>query len=186
MENYYAVLNYTDTLEKDNDHIMVKIQLHGGKASVTINAMIDSGATEDVIDQGVCKKHGVRMIKAKNPREMYLADRKPSVMRPVTHLTNVPMDISTHRELATFQVANLQNLEVILGMPWLREHNPTIDWNDKRIIFNSERYTTWCLKGSPIAYTVPEEKAQEENLIKIFSKVLANKGRTAIKPQHQS
>jgi len=25
MENYYAALNYTDILENDNDHIMVKI-----------------------------------------------------------------------------------------------------------------------------------------------------------------
>jgi len=56
------------------------------------------------------------MIKAKNPREIYLADRKPSAMGPVTHMTKVPMDISSHRELATFQVANLQNHEVMLGM----------------------------------------------------------------------
>ena len=46
-------------------------------------------------------------------------------MGPVTHMTKVRMDISSHRELATFQVANLQNHEVIHGMPWLREHNPT-------------------------------------------------------------
>ena len=49
MENYYAALNYTDTIENDNHHNMVKIQLHGEKESVTINAMIDSGATEDFI-----------------------------------------------------------------------------------------------------------------------------------------
>jgi len=171
MENYDAALNHTDTLENDNDHIMVKIQLHGEKESVTINAMIDSGATEDFMDQEVCNKHGIKMIKAKNPREIYLADGKPSAMGPVTHMTNVPMDISGHRELATFQVANLQNHDVILGIPLLSEHNPTIDWNDKRIIFNSERCTTWCLKCSPGAYAVPEEKALEENLITRFSKV---------------
>jgi len=147
MKNYHAALNYTDTLENDSDHIMVKIQLHSGKESVTINAMIDSGATEDFIDREVCNKHGIKMIKAKNPREIYLADGKPSAMGPVTHMTKVPMDISSHRELATFQVANLQNHEVILGMPLLRKHNPTIDWNDKRITFNSERCTTWCLKS---------------------------------------
>jgi len=67
MENYYTALNYTDTLENDNDHIMVKIQLHGEKESVTINAMIDSGATEDFMDREVCNKHGIKMIKAKNP-----------------------------------------------------------------------------------------------------------------------
>jgi len=119
------------------------------------------------------------MIKAKNPREIYLADGKPCAMGPVTHMTRVPMDINSNREMATFQVANLQNHEVILGMSWLREHNPTINWNDKRITFNSERCTTWCLYSSPIAYAVPEEKALEENLITRFSKVQARNGPTA-------
>ena len=179
MENYYAALNYTETLDNDKDHIMVKIQLHGEKESVTINAMIDSGATEDFIDREVCNKHRIKMIKAKNPGEIYLADGKPSAMGPFPHMTKVPMQISCHRELATFQVANLQNHEVILGMPWLREHNPTIDWNDKRITFNSERCMTWCLKGSPVAYATPEEKALEENLITRFSKIQAKNGPTA-------
>src|ERR1700712_1143737 len=139
LENYYAALNDTETLEHDNDHIMVKVQLHGTKESVTINAMIDSGATEDFIDKEVCNKHGIKMIKARNPREIYLADGKSSAMGPVTHMTKVPMDISCHKELATFQVANLENHEVILGMPWLRKHNPTSDWNNKKVTFNSER-----------------------------------------------
>jgi len=174
-----VALNYTDTLENDNDHIMVQVQLHGRKESVTINPMIDSGLIEDFIDPEVCNKHGIRMIKAKNPLEIYLADGKPSAMGPVTHMTKVPMDISSDRELATFQGANLQNHEFILGMPWLREHNSTIDLNDKRITFNSERFTTWCLNSAPVAYAVPEDKALEENLITRFSKVQAKEGLTA-------
>ena len=119
IENYYAALNYTETLEYDNDHIMVRLQLHGGEASVTINVMIDSGATEDFIDREVCNKHAITMIKAKNPMEIYFADGKPSARGLVTHMRKVPMDIRSHRELETFQVAHLQNHEVILGMPWL-------------------------------------------------------------------
>ena len=107
--NYYAALNYMETLESDKEHIMVKVQLQGEKKTVTINTMVDSGATEDFTDSEVCKKHGIKMIKAKNLRKIYLADGKPSAMGPVTHLTEVPMDISNHRELATFQVANLQH-----------------------------------------------------------------------------
>ena len=119
MKNYYAALNYMKTLEHENYHIMVKVHLHGEKETVTINAMIDSGATEDFIDQEICNKHGIKMIKAKNRREIYLADSKPSPIGPVIHMTKVPMDISSHRELAIFQVVNLQNHDVILGMPWL-------------------------------------------------------------------
>src|SRR6201994_2698083 len=106
MENYYAALNYTETLEHENDHIMVKVHLHGERETVTINAMIYSGATEDFINQEVCNKHGIKMIRAKNAREIYLADGKPSAMGPVIHMTEVSMNISSHRELATLQVAN--------------------------------------------------------------------------------
>ena len=175
IENYYAALNYTETLEHENDHIMVKVHLYGEKEMVTINAMINSGATEDFIDQEVCNKHGIKMIREKNPGEISLADGKPSAMGSVTHMTKVPMDISSHKELATFQVANLQNDEVILGIPWLRKHNPTIDWNDKKITFNDERYTTWCLNSSHVAYAIPEETALEENLITRFSEIQADK-----------
>jgi len=157
LENHYAALSDTETVENDNDHIMGKIQLHGTQESVTINAVIDSSLTKDFIHKEVCKEHGDKMMIAKNPREIYLADGKPSAMGPVTHMIKVLMDISSHRELATFQVANLPNNEVILGMPWLKEHNPTMDWNDKRITLNSEGCTTWCLNSSLVTYALLEE-----------------------------
>ena len=74
-ENYYAALNYMETLEHEKDHIMVKVHLHRKKESVMINSMINSGATEDFIDQEVCNKHRIKMIKMTNPREIYLAGR---------------------------------------------------------------------------------------------------------------
>ena len=131
-------LNYTEILGNNNDHLMIKIQHYGARETVMINAIIDSGATADFIDEDVCNKHSIKMIRLKNQREISIADPKPSAMGPVTHMRKVPIDIGTHRKLATFQGANLQHHEVILGMPLLQEHNPTIDWNDKKITFHSE------------------------------------------------
>jgi len=34
MGDYYAALNYTDTLKNDNDHIMVKIQYKAEKSQL--------------------------------------------------------------------------------------------------------------------------------------------------------
>ena len=135
-----------------------------------INPMIDSGATEYFIDREVCNKHRINMIKAINPREIYLADRKHSAIWPVTHMMKVPIDIRGYRELTTFQLANLQHHEVILGMPWLRKHNPMSNWNDKKITFNDERCTTWCLNSSHVVYEILEEKALEESLITKFQR----------------
>jgi len=61
-----------------------------------MNAGIDSGATEDFIDREVCNKHGIKMTKVKKPREIYLVERKPSAMGPVTHMMQVPMVITSH------------------------------------------------------------------------------------------
>jgi len=103
---------------------MIKIRLHGINDSTTINAIIDSGATEDFIDQEFCNKYQIRTTKAKSSREIHLADGEPSSIGPVTHIAKVSMDIGAHREIATFQVAKLQNHKAILGMPWLKKHNP--------------------------------------------------------------
>ena len=126
MKNLYAVLNHTELLENENDHIMVRITLQGDRKKVTINAMVDSEATEDFIDKAICEKYGIETTRSKVKREIYLADGKPSTMGPVTHTAIVPMEIGSYRESATFQVANLQNHKAILGMPWLRNHNPHV------------------------------------------------------------
>jgi len=85
-------------------------------------------------------------------------------MGPITHTAKVPMDIGSHRELATFQVAKLRNHEGILGMPWLKQHSRGIKWGQGKITFESERCTTWCLKESPTVYAILEDKAREDNL----------------------
>jgi len=127
MRNLYAALNNTEILDNVNDYIMVQIRLHRTKRQVTINVMIDSGAAEDCIDKGFGSKYNIRTMQAKTTREVYLADGQPSAMGPITHTVKVPMDIGSHRELANFQVAKLPNHEVILGMPWLKQHSPRIE-----------------------------------------------------------
>ena len=46
-----------------------------------------------------------------------------------------------------------------------------IDWEERKITFDSERCIRWCLDKSATTYAVPETKAQEENLINKFSEI---------------
>jgi len=73
MRNLYAALNNTETLNNENDPIMVQIRLHGMKRPIMINRMINSGATADFIDKGFCSKYNIRTTQAKKIREVYLA-----------------------------------------------------------------------------------------------------------------
>ena len=71
----------------------------------------------------------------------------------------------------------MQNHEVILGIPWLKGHNPKIDWEKNKITFDSERCTTWCLEKKSSVYGIQEATAREENLITRFSEIhIQNQG----------
>jgi len=115
IRNVYAALNHTELLENENSYIMVNIKLRGNKQEVIINAMIDSGAIEDFIDKDICEKYHIERTKSLTQREIHLVDGNPSTMGPATHIATIPMEIGSHRESATFKVANLQHHEAILG-----------------------------------------------------------------------
>jgi len=96
-------------------------------------------------------------------------------MGPITHTAKVPRGIGSYRDLATFQVAKLLNHEVILGMSWLKQHHPQINWSQGKITFKSELCTTWCLKESPAVYSISEDEAGEENFQVEFGAVRGKK-----------
>ena len=48
-------------------------------------------------------------------------------------------------------------------MPWLKKHNPTINWDKEQISFNSESCTEICLEEPPVVKGIPEEEAIREN-----------------------
>jgi hypothetical protein len=51
------------------------------------------------------------------------------------------------------------NLPIILGLPWLKKHNPKINWREGKVMFDSDKCAKECLDTSPHAKTIAEEKA---------------------------
>jgi hypothetical protein len=67
--------------------------------------------------------------------------------------------INNHYEIIRLYCITIGNLPIIVGLLWLRKHNPNIDWKEGRVIFNSARYAKECLVTSPHAVMVAKEKA---------------------------
>ena len=125
--------------------------------------MVNSGATEDFINQQFCIQHQFPVRRLNQPRDIFIIDGKSSSVGPMIHESVIAMDIGSHREQIRFQVANLIKHEAILGMPWLKKHNPTINWDKEQILFNSERCIEVCLKEPAVVKAIPEEEAIREN-----------------------
>ena len=72
------------------------------------------------------------------------------------------MTINHHTEDIRLHCITIGNAPVILGLPWLKLHNPTIDWRAHRLSFHSDKCAERCLTASPQATAVAEERATEQ------------------------
>ena len=48
----------------------------------------------------------------------------------------LPMSVYGHPELIKFNILETGEYDIVLGIPWLRKHNPSIDWQSGQITFD--------------------------------------------------
>lgn len=99
--------------------------------------MIDSGATISFIHQNLAQQYHLPL--AQQRLNVSLADGS---LHTSQHATRLVMQTSPdHFELQSFQLISLGNYSLILGMDWLRNHNPSIDWINRTVsLFCSSRH----------------------------------------------
>jgi hypothetical protein len=71
----------------------------------------------------------------------------------------VELTINNHHETIRLHCITIGNSPIIIGLPWLKRHNPNIDWREGWVTFDSVRCAKECLDTSPHATTVAEEQA---------------------------
>ncbi|SOV08288.1 uncharacterized protein UDID_17342 [Ustilago sp. UG-2017a] len=104
------------------------------------NVMIDSGATTNFIDSRFATLHSLPLTSKPLTKTLLLADGKTQVIisKEVQLSCLVaelfPADI-------TFQVTDLGLCPIILGLPWLKGANPSIDWQSGNINMRSPPLT---------------------------------------------
>jgi len=59
---------------------------------------------------------------------VYNVDRMPNEQGAICNIVDIIMRFCDHTEQAQFSVTGLGKSQMILGLSWLREHNPEIDW----------------------------------------------------------
>ena len=120
-----------------------KVDTHEG---VTVDALLDSGATGLFMNKEFVEKNGFRMEKLKRPVKVMNIDGTHNKGGDITHEVMCNIYYRGHRERARFDVCNLGRTEVILGMLWLAAHNPEIDWEKGEV--KLMRCPPWCGKDN--------------------------------------
>jgi len=109
---------------------MVKIRLEriDMQEGITVEALLDSGATGLVMSSEFARKQGFKLKKLERPMQVRNVDGSFNKEGPIENTVEVNIYYKGHVERMEIDVIGGQKWSVILGMPWLARHNPEIDW----------------------------------------------------------
>ena len=121
--------------EKVLREVIVKIGLkqEEEEEGVVTKALLDSGAIGLVMNKEFTRKHKFRKTKLEGPIYVRNVDGMLNYAGPIVDTVEVEIFFKGHKERTLIDVIGGQKWSVILGMPWLRRHNPEIDWKTGKI-----------------------------------------------------
>jgi len=111
---------------------------------ITVEALLDSGATVLVMSSKFAKKQGFKLKKLERPMNIRNVDGLLNKEGPIENTVEVNIYYQGHRERMEIDVIGGQKWMVILGMLWLARHNPEIDWRTGEV--KMTRYPEECGK----------------------------------------
>jgi hypothetical protein len=90
-------------------------------------AMVDCRATEYFIDGNYAEQTGIPLDKKKVPQRVLVVNGREIASGPVIHDTTVKLTINNHHETIKLHCITISNSQIIVGLPWLKKHNPNIN-----------------------------------------------------------
>lgn len=96
-------------------------------------ALLDSGATGLFIDAAYAEAK--KLTRKRLPRSIlvYNIDGTLNEHGSIKETVDLVVRFQDHTERATFFVTSLGGSQLILGHPWLVQHNPQIDWTSGKV-----------------------------------------------------
>ena len=95
---------------------------------LSTECMVDTGATGDFIDQDFVTNNKLLTCKLSKPIPVHNVDGTLNEAGSIRKVINVVMTYQRHSEQILLAVTQLGKQSMILGMTWLRRHNPEIDF----------------------------------------------------------
>jgi RNase H-like domain found in reverse transcriptase/Reverse transcriptase (RNA-dependent DNA polymerase)/Integrase zinc binding domain/Integrase core domain/Chromo (CHRromatin Organisation MOdifier) domain/Retroviral aspartyl protease len=130
------------------EHLVVSVRIHFENKVLDVQAMIDSGANASFIDVSFAKHHQLPLELRPEPATLALFDGEPSSAGKITHTCRLRLSLNLHHEDLILEVSKSGHYPIVLGYPWLRTHNPQIDWQEGTISFHSPYCYDHCRAGS--------------------------------------
>jgi len=123
------------TEEKTLREITIRIGLErlNTQEGITVEVLLDSGATGLVMSSEFARKQGFKLKKLERPMQVRNVDGSFNKEGPIENTVEVNVYYKGHVERTEIDIIGGQKWSVILGMPWLAHHNPEINWKTEEV-----------------------------------------------------
>jgi len=102
-----------------------------------MNALIDSGAGGTFIDKKFTEQNGITLIPIEKKIQIFNADGTENNSGTIENCIWLKIQMGKKKISTRFLVTELEKDKMILGLPWLKQYNPKIDWNTGKVNINS-------------------------------------------------
>ena len=101
--------------------------------TIETSALIDSGAGGTFIDKSFALRHGITLSPLAKPIPVYNVDGTRNKLGSIKEYTWRGITIAGTAYRVRLLATSLGNESIILGLPWLRRTNATINWQTGRL-----------------------------------------------------
>ncbi|KAJ8012622.1 hypothetical protein DPEC_G00044780 [Dallia pectoralis] len=137
--------------------------------SLQLSALVDSGADENFLDSNLVSQAGIPVEVLPAPLNAHALNGE--LLARVSHRT-IPLSLhlsGNHTETIQFYIISSSHAPVILGQPWLRQHNPHFDWTSGSVVSWSSYCHSTCLQSarSPVGLAVSPPASEPPDLTSV-------------------
>ena len=145
--------------------------------TVSTKALIDSGADGQFINTKFAIKHRIPMTPLPRPIPVLNVDGTPNHQGIITHFTWRWIQMGSKQFTCRFLVTSLGKEDIILGLPWLKRYNPSIDWQNKTLTIQKTNMATSIAQQVNKPKGDPKELVPQEyhSFLQLFEKGAASR-----------
>ena len=118
------------------NHMVASCQLKGDGAIVDARALINCGADGVFMHKNFAKRNKLTMITLESPIIVKNVDGTRNINGDITHMVRMEITIERRKHMQDFLITNIADNEIILGITWLKEQNPLINWKEATLSWN--------------------------------------------------
>jgi hypothetical protein len=137
--------------EMDGNHLVVLCTLSDHDIKIDTHALVDCGCTGlSFMNEAFACQHNFARYQLKNPKTVEVIDGHPISSGDIMEYVEVQCMIADHHETLTAYLTSLGHYPLILGIPWLKRHDVTINFAKNDIQCSSPGYLPHRTMVTPV------------------------------------